>query len=247
MRCWHTKPECSRNKAELTPHAVRHGERLRASKLGLQQLWLGPTHVWERVHLGGGGPNFQAWAVGKHHLCQHPYFCSTEENPPGLSQGSTGCRELEYVASPYWSRCQHQELVGQQRSTACQALTTGSTQRHSFHLHRSSVRSRTLLSLFCTWENSLQKSNLPEITQLGHGRPEIWTQVSSAPQPKLSLCKLSQFPRPTRPWNHTLFLIKVALALSSSVTLVVFVFFPFLRSPHPYLQSEVLGKTEWDR
>ena len=29
MRCWHMRPECSRNKAELTPRAVRHGRCLR--------------------------------------------------------------------------------------------------------------------------------------------------------------------------------------------------------------------------
>ena len=54
------KPECSRNKAELTPCAVRHGRCLRHPNWAFRSFdWAPPMGEGERVSFGREAPIFR--------------------------------------------------------------------------------------------------------------------------------------------------------------------------------------------
>lgn len=113
MKCWHTKPECSRNKAELTRRAVRHGRRFWVSKLGLQKLWRGPAHerelaFWER------GPQLSGLNLQQTSPLPLPLLFNWGEPSRCFSWKHRTCVQKAKSTWPlgYRPSCPCQELVG---------------------------------------------------------------------------------------------------------------------------------------
>lgn len=147
MRCWHMKLECSRNKAELTPCAVRHGRCLRHPNWAFRSFDWAPPMREETEWAWGEAPIFRPESAANLNFYHCPLYCSIKENIPSLCHvtQASGVKSQEDLRPWLLVKLPTTGASGGSKGTnwvptTCQTLRASPSQA-LFHPHRSPTES----------------------------------------------------------------------------------------------------------